>query len=620
MSFGRGANDCRLHELVFRVCSPMLLNNNPVIEIRRVGSNLFLDKHYFPILSLSTPPPMPMHSPASGDNQAGQGAFDVQIGFPDLQLFRNSKYFALLSYWLQDCDCNHSQCARTDDAPIPGRPLLPTRLIDVGQGDLITGRGSTTLRLIVTAAIPEDELKADARYIALSHPWGSNRDHDHFCTTRLNLDSRVKDGMAMDSLPATLRDAVVVTRALGVRYLWIDTICIIQGENGDFNTEAPLMETVFSLAHCVIAASSAGGTSSGFLSRQRSSRDFVTLSQKENHHGPDTNATLYIGEVIDNFQKHVIEGPLNKRGWVLQERALARRTIYFTQWQTYFECGAGIRCETLAKMTSNQAAFLGDPNFPSVALKSSKGARIRLYELLYKSYSALEFTNPCDRPIAIAGLEQRLVKAFNTHGGYGVFDGPFFGRGLLWKRDENVPRNVMRPIEVSLHKGSYYVPTWSWMAYEGVITFMDAPLDTVEWQHGTKDGLVSPWATLPEPGDTASPSASVIWHTGKTDEHTVLKAKAREFSVPLSKVETKIVYDAGETPRKDVGEVKCVIVGRQRMSESQPIPSTLLPHYVLVVGQRQKSDVRTEYERLGVAVLPGDWIDQGGGGKEIWIV
>lgn len=130
--------------------------------------------------------------------------------------------FALLSHWVQDCNTNHSQCGRKDT----DRPVLPTRLIDVGRGNsrIIESNGSETVRLIFTPLMTEDDLKADTRYIALSHPWGSARHHNHFCTTRQNLASRIKDGIAIADLPATLRDAVTVTRALGVRYLWIDDL------------------------------------------------------------------------------------------------------------------------------------------------------------------------------------------------------------------------------------------------------------------------------------------------------------------------------------------------------------------------------------------------------------
>ncbi len=150
--------------------------------------------------------------------------------------------------------------------------------------------------------------------------------------------------MSLDDLPATFRDAVLTTRALGMEHLWIDSICIIQGPDGDFHVQAKNMETVFSSAYCVLAASQADSQRSGFL-KPRRKRDYVTL-----RNGPG-GAPFYICENIDDFNLHVLKGHLNKRGWVLQEHALARRTILFTEHQTYWECGHGVRCETLSQMS-----------------------------------------------------------------------------------------------------------------------------------------------------------------------------------------------------------------------------------------------------------------------------
>lgn len=219
---------------------------------------------------------------------------------------------------------------------------LPTRLVDVGQdnGD------SSKVYLRVSKLLRESAQGHDLRYIALSHPWGDGALHNHFCTTRSNFVSRLHDGMLVSDMPKTFRDAVLVSRALGIRYIWIDSLCIIQGLDGDFHREAEFMETVFSTAYCVIAASRARGTSSGFLSDAPRKRDFIRLDQQL-----PSRDSFYICEEIDDFQSHIIDGHLNKRGWVLQERALARRTIYFAEAQTYFECGTGVRCETLTKMT-----------------------------------------------------------------------------------------------------------------------------------------------------------------------------------------------------------------------------------------------------------------------------
>lgn len=187
----------------------------------------------------------------------------------------------------------------------------------------------------------------DTRYIALSHPWGDSAKHPPFRTLRKDHSGQGRElatflkGIPYDQLPATFKDAVDTTRALGIRYLWIDSICIIQGDDGDFSEEAKHMEDVFSCAYCVLAASRANGQHDGFL-KDRPQREYLTFG-----HGVES---FYVCRPIDDFGRDVLEGSLNKRGWVLQERALARRTVFFTENQTYFECGRGVRCETLAKM------------------------------------------------------------------------------------------------------------------------------------------------------------------------------------------------------------------------------------------------------------------------------
>ncbi|KAK4443114.1 heterokaryon incompatibility protein-domain-containing protein [Podospora aff. communis PSN243] len=609
---------CRLHELVLRASAIKSPMTETTAEIRRDGSKLFLNGFPAPVLSLFRSPPSSFHlakSPEGTENVLSE----IQIGFPDLQQIPGQMYFDLLSHWLQDCDTNHPQCSRAGSwkpPRSPTTPLLPTRLIDVEHQSPRSEKD--TIRLVETTAVSKHGLPNDNRYIALSHPWGIGSDNDHFCTTRQNITSRIEDGFAVCTLPATLLDAVTITRALKVRYLWIDTICIVQGPDGDFDTESRLMETVFSLAYCVIAASRASGTSSGFLS-SRPSRDFMAINTSDSPNG----TTLYVAATIDDFQSDVIDGPLNKRGWVLQERALARRTIYFTATQTYFECGDGVRCESLTKMTNNQASFLGDPSFPTVALKFSKGGKIRLYEMLYKTYSALQFTKMWDRPIAIAGLEQRLVRAFKTHGGYGVFDGPFFGRSLLWKRDEKAEGNeVMKAIEFPEGDRRYYhVPTWSWMAYQGVIDFLDVPFDGVEWQYTEEEGVFSPWgkATEREQVDVEVPTGDAVWHTGKANKRTVLRAVARKLDVSLEEADTKIVYDGGnKLGRGGASEVRVVVVGRQKTGNKQITNVGALQHYVLVVGRGEEDG--TAYRRLGVAKIPGSWIDHEKAGKKISVV
>jgi hypothetical protein len=253
---------------------------------------------------------------------------DRQVGFVELPAAGTSTHLEMIRHWLQDCDMKHScKPPSHSHARITSkRARLPTRLIDVADDKHVYLWETTTPH-------------ADLEWVALSHRWGDRK----FTTTSKNREDHI-GGLRVDQLPSTFKDAVTVTRALGKRFLWIDSLCIIQGQDGDFQTEAENMADVYSGAYCVIAASCAADHYDGFL-KQRSVRDHVMIPQDG-----ETRPAYYICETIDSFKKHVLDGALKLRGWVLQEHALARRTIFFTEHQTYFECGDGVRCETSTRL------------------------------------------------------------------------------------------------------------------------------------------------------------------------------------------------------------------------------------------------------------------------------
>jgi hypothetical protein len=261
---------------------------------------------------------------------------DIQVALPQLFVAGSQGHFDLIRQWAATCDGNATHPTCNSAARAEEKKRIPTRLIDVGT------TGDDMVHLWETK--PGDS----AEYVALSHPWGKS---PHFCMYRTNIEeekrgielSAIKRGIHQTSIPDTFLDAIITTRALGQRYLWIDSICIDQGEDGDFSDEAKHMEAVFRQAYCVIAASCSTGHFSGFL-HPRKERKFVQFT------GPN-NEPFYICDNVDDFEEHVIKGALNKRGWVLQEHALARRTIFFTEHQTYWECGQRVRCETMGKMS-----------------------------------------------------------------------------------------------------------------------------------------------------------------------------------------------------------------------------------------------------------------------------
>jgi hypothetical protein len=214
--------------------------------------------------------------------------------------------------------------------------------------------------------------------------------------------------------------------------------------------------------------------------------------------------------------------------------------------------------------------------------------------MLYEQYSTLELKKSYDRPIAIAGLEQRLIRTFGKLGGYGVFE-LYFGRSLLWQRDPglNSPKDgpPLKEIEFP-EQQQYRVPTWSWMAYEGGIAFINLEFDTVEWEN--KEQISSPWA--------ASRGSSSTWHTADSEGRIDLTGMARDLDLALA--HANIIYD--KVVRPSGRTIKCVVIASQK-SEVAPDVATRR-HYVLVIALKHGVGDGKIYERVGVGVLLGSWI------------
>lgn len=247
---------------------------------------------------------------------------DIQRGFPKLPESGGKTQIKLLRRWIDHCDDNHP-CTKDCGA------TMPTRLLDVVEMRL----DCRTQRI-------------GRKYVALSHKWGHPTTHGRFYTTRGKLKT-FQAGISFEDLPKTFQNAVEITRALEVRYLWIDSLCIIQEDNEDWKKECERMEDVYSSAYCTIAASCASGATDGFLKPRP-----APGSQGRQCHSfklRDGKSTLYICSPIDNFIRDVEKGALSKRGWIFQERALSRRTIHFTGTQVYWECGNRFSCETLTR-------------------------------------------------------------------------------------------------------------------------------------------------------------------------------------------------------------------------------------------------------------------------------
>ncbi len=178
------------------------------------------------------------------------------------ELNRSSRAEAVLSFVknnLKNCREHHLLCGLSY-----GRPFVPTRLIDVGPV------GSETARLVETK---DGGVEGSHQYTALSYCWG---DGVSVRTTTATL-AQLKAGIPVADLPRTFRDAVELTRDLGLAYLWIDALCIVQDSASDWEAESALMGHVYTGASLSIAATSAASADGGFL-RDRQPKPEFTLA------------------------------------------------------------------------------------------------------------------------------------------------------------------------------------------------------------------------------------------------------------------------------------------------------------------------------------------------------
>lgn len=247
----------------------------------------------------------------------------VQVGYPTLSPPESPERYRLFQKWLYVCDNEHGHAR---DASSGGCAVqMPTRLIYVGES---------------SEHLEDIKYSGFLRYLALSHCWGGSTS---LSTLTSNID-KFRSEIPHEQLPLNFQEAIKVTRALKIPYLWIDSLCIIQDDPEDWRREAARMGQVFSNAYCTIAATSAAASNEGFLAPKLNSALSAALKTPE-------GGLLHISEFMENCNRDLESAPLNTRGWVMQERALSRRTLHFTKTQVYWECGNGLNCERLFKLS-----------------------------------------------------------------------------------------------------------------------------------------------------------------------------------------------------------------------------------------------------------------------------
>ncbi|TVY38125.1 Dehydrogenase [Lachnellula subtilissima] len=322
----------------------------------------------------------------------------------------------LAKKWLDACLETHESCKSTEDSQ------LPTRLIDVG---------STPIRLVQSS-----DLTTKPRYATLSHCWGTQNFHK---LQQGNLEEFMS-AIPEEHLTKTFQDAIYITRSLGLRYLWIDSLCIIQLCDMDWRSESALMSSIYGGSTITIAAAGAtDGTKGCFLKPP----GFIGKVHIE----------LTTGEMWDiapsAFHRSVVKSHLAGRAWALQERLLSPRTLHFSKTELFWECR---HCDASESFPEGLPKFEHQHMFHRERKPISE-----IWHTIVILYTGAQLTFAKDKMIAISGIAQ---KAFEENG-----DQYLAG---LWRKDMETQLLWCQqsPGRRLLSGSEYRAPSWSWASVD----------------------------------------------------------------------------------------------------------------------------------------------------------
>lgn len=430
--------------------------------------------------------------------------------------------------WLSQCQKNHTKCKIVNG--VHSQIDRPLRLVNVGNRD-----GSEIPRL-------EEGQNCNGDYLTLSYRWGDPSSITQ--TTKENV-AQFKHKLPIDSLSRIFQDAIEFTRLIDIKYIWIDSLCIVQDDPEEKATEVQRMAQIYEGSLLTLSASvTTSGDSALLIERQRFNVVEVPKFQSDTY---NREQQFYVtDQILSDFSDDVLNGVLGSRGWCFQERLLASRLLHFGRDQLHWECHEGIWSESNTKrqwydqLSSPDDGELRTVLQANISLSQPSGTvrfgptedgnteqfdaewrkvistpdqtspppsndmKRNTYDAWYSAVSAYTYrqlTSPYDKLPALAGAATRFNRLINDIYAAGIWvnDLP---QGLLWSRrafeavkvDSTIARRpgVGGWGEMSGDATQYWrgAPSWSWASVDG-------PVHWVRDRHGPVH--IGPYAVLTKP-------------------------------------------------------------------------------------------------------------------------
>jgi hypothetical protein len=343
--------------------------------------------------------------------------------------------FQFAKQCLKDCQ-THQECHPL--TPAKGGPL---RLIAVGSGN-------GELRLI-------ENFHQIPKYAALSYCWGGDQDYK---TTLKNIRS-YRQQLHLSPTARTIHDAILVTRKLGLKYLWVDALCIIQDKREDMDAELARMPDIYKAAYVTIIPATSESSATGFLEPRKPSNPMFRL--------PYRCPTGNLGSIIlfDMFSVSSNDYPVETRAWTLQEEILSNRVITFGNDMVWWSCNRGVKSNggRSHQLIPRDRRLSGDGDSKKV---------MKEWKNIVTIYTWRKMTNTSDKFNAIASIASevaQILKKSTTEVSAEYVAGLWsidLSSQLLWSTTYG---SKLQP-----SPKRYRAPSWSWGSVDDEISFWDS--------------------------------------------------------------------------------------------------------------------------------------------------
>ena len=355
---------------------------------------------------------------------------------PNVKLERT---FDNIRAWLKGCDPRHARCQVQEAEHFLNPNKTPAFLLDVA----ILGFNRNTIRL---RRKPDTSLI----YAALSYCWGTTQPS---ALRNANISTYLADGIRLETLPQSIKDAVEVTRKLQLRYLWVDALCIVQDDEHAKLVEIGKMDSIYRRAYITISASCAKTCLEGFLQdREPAKDDFgVAISCPNGETG-----VIRMDPGHYSRRHHEFEHPLEKRAWAFQEQFMSRRLLVFNKHQIVWGC---VEKRGQDDGKEDQQRMFGH-RFSSRTISSPTAGD--WVSVVYQ-FSSKSLTDPMDKLPSISSIAEYFSK--HKLGRYlaGLWEEKL-PAWLCWSPHSERSTAIERPFE-------WRAPSWSFFSVDGVIIY-----------------------------------------------------------------------------------------------------------------------------------------------------